>query len=137
MRVREIMSSNLLSLNSTSTVREAAELMFENDIRHLPIIDGDVLVGIISDRDLNGYAWSFRNDLTESDNEVPGTRVSQLMHKGVITTDPETDLPEIIETMLSNKIGAVIVTDSVDSSRAIGIVSYEDILRATKETLQS
>ena len=53
----------------------------------------------------------------------------------IITCNPESNLTEVIDLMLGNKIGSIIVTDSSDQTKAVGIISYMDVLRSARTVL--
>lgn len=131
MVVEEVMSTNPFALDVRATVEEALAQLADADIRHLPIVESGALVGILSDRDLReaapGGLWS--------NSPVLGEAVSTLMSSDVVSATPETDLTEVIDAMIEHKIGAVPVVEA-DSSKLVGIVSYVDVLRALRETLE-
>jgi len=60
--VAEVMSKDLTTVNPSTTLREAAKLMADNWIRHLPVVDGGKVVGIISQRDLSGVLAEALNE---------------------------------------------------------------------------
>jgi len=111
-------------------------MLVEADVRHIPIVDGDELVGIVSDRDFRSVAPI----LLEDGDIAPGARkalslpISSLMSSDVLSVYPESNLVEVIDLMIEQKIGAVPVVDP-DSSRLVGIVSYVDALRAARDVL--
>jgi len=60
--VAEVMSKDLTTVNPSTTLREAAKLMADNWIRHLPVVDAGKVVGIISQRDLSGVLAEALNE---------------------------------------------------------------------------
>lgn len=125
----DLMTENPRTIRQGASVADAIEVLEHLDIRHLPVIDDDDnLVGMLSDRDL-------RPLLGERDEEDPVRRartlVSDLMTSAVVSVSTDTEISEVIELMLDNKIGAVPVVDG--DGHVVGIVSYVDILRALAE----
>jgi acetoin utilization protein AcuB len=132
MIARDLMTKDPLTLTEQATLEDAAELMRERDIRHVPIVDrAGALVGIVSDRDLGSL------DLGRliGDAGVEGVRahlatpVVKVMTPEVITVGPEDGLDEVVDLMLESRVGAVPVVEE-HSRRVVGIVSYVDVLRA-------
>ena len=127
--IHTIMSLNPIYLEATATVREAMEKMYEFDIRHLPIVENQQLIGIVSSRDLDRLLLTpydaESTDKLEARLDVP---VSQVMSGDVLTVDTEADVIEAIDLMLETKVGALPVVDA-DDGRLRGIVSYVDVLR--------
>ncbi len=132
MIARDLMTKDPMTLTEHATVADAAELMHERDIRHVPIVDREgALVGIVSDRDLGSL------DLGRliGDEGVEGLRahlarpVVKVMTPEVITVGPEDGLDELVDLMLESRVGAVPVVER-HSRRVVGIVSYVDVLRA-------
>ena len=80
MKLKEIASDQLVTANPSDSVDSTFKLMVEHDIRHLPIVDGNTVVGIVSDRDLLVIVcWiSAWNSLTERPIAVGRKRVAEL-----------------------------------------------------------
>ncbi len=134
MVVQEVMTEDPVTVQSSTPIRKVIATLFESDFRHLPIVDGDQLVGIVSDRDLRAFLAPTMLEL-EKPQEV-GKRlaqpVSSVMNADVVSVTPETDLSEVIEQMIDQKVGAVpVVRPGTDE--LVGIVSYIDVLRAAQE----
>jgi CBS-domain-containing membrane protein len=55
MTARELMTQSPTTVTPTTTIAEAWDLMRELDVRHLPVVDGEALVGMVSDRDLGNF----------------------------------------------------------------------------------
>ncbi|MBN1652326.1 MAG: CBS domain-containing protein [Deltaproteobacteria bacterium] len=136
MTVDEIMTKDPVVASETTTLGEALEILSELEIRHLPVVrDGD-LVGMLSDRDLRILGLSLINDL-ESMSSLRShlnARVSSLMTGDVITVDRDASIREVVELMISEKVGAIPVVET-DTATLVGIVSYIDILQAFGDRL--
>lgn len=121
----DIMTTKVISIRETASVREALRTLDELDVRHLPVVDDRrELVGMLSDRDLM--------QLRRSHDAMQGP-VSDVMSADVLSVSPGTDVTEIIEIMSENHIGAVPVVDR--DSHLAGIVSYVDVLREAGKAL--
>src|SRR5262245_27298130 len=127
----DVMTPDPMTVNVDASVGEALDLLVSQGFRHVPVLDGREVVGMISDRDLRPLVMP--KDLDEEKLERLHARlaspVSSLMSGGVITVGPEEELGSVVDLMLENQIGAVPVVDD-DSCELVGIVSYVDILRA-------
>ncbi len=134
MVVQEVMTEDPVTVQSSTPIRKVIATLFESDFRHLPIVDGDQLVGIVSDRDLRAFLAPTMLEL-EKPEEVQkrlSQPVSGVMNADVVSVTPETDLSEVIEQMIDQKVGAVpVVRPGTDE--LVGIVSYIDVLRAAQE----
>ncbi|HTO10856.1 MAG TPA: CBS domain-containing protein [Candidatus Binatia bacterium] len=136
MTARELMTENPAIVPPQATIAQAWDLMRELDIRHLPVVEGGVVVGMLSDRDVGSL--DVGRALTEEGADGLRRRltrpVSQLMSTDVVAAEPETDVSELITLFLEQKVGAIPVV-LADSQQLVGIVSYIDILRAVQELL--
>jgi acetoin utilization protein AcuB len=134
MTVRELMTENPATVSPQATVAEAWDLMRQMDIRHLRLVDGDVVVGMLSDRDLGQLEVG--RLLTEEGADGLRRRLTrpviQLMSTDVVAAEPETDVSDLITLFLEQKVGAVPVV-LADSRRIVGIVSYIDVLWAVHD----
>ena len=132
MVIGEIMTENPATADPTATVGEVLTKLFELDVRHLPIVDGTRLVGIVSDRDIRQFAAPNLDELLDGTLrrrlEEP---ISDYMAADLLTVTTETEVAEAIDMMLDQRIGAIPVVDP-DNSELAGIVSYVDILRAVQ-----
>jgi len=134
MEVRDIMTANPLSARLGTSVFDAIRTLESEQIRHLPIVEGGELVGIVSDRDLLRYSHAA---LLE-DPDAARTRL-QVAISTIMTSDPSCVAPEdgvddAIDLMLENRIGALPVVDEAEG-RLVGILSYVDVMRAARGKL--
>jgi CBS domain-containing protein len=125
MNARDIMTGSVVTSSADTTVGSALDTLETLDIRHLPVVNATgVLIGIVSDRDL-AHA---RLDGTRRDAPLAG-----LMTETVAQVSAETPLHDVIDAMLTYKVGALPVVDA--RGVPIGIVSYVDVLRAVRDRL--
>lgn len=135
MEAHEIMQRQVTCLDSHSSILDANDLMLSNSIRHIPVMERGEVVGIVSDRDVRSYLPETALSLEESalERRRKALTLRNVMQTQPLTIDPSTELDEVIDTLLENKVGALLVVDTGGTLR--GIVSYEDILRWAREKL--
>ena len=137
MVAEEIMTKDPIYITDETSVEAAIGVLYENDIRHLPVLDSDgELVGIVSDRDLRAFALPALTefDNRESFNEALANPVSTIMSGDVVSVDLEAELVEIIDIMLQTRAGAIPVIDR-DTAELVGIISYVDVLGALRDEM--
>ncbi|HKY36688.1 MAG TPA: CBS domain-containing protein [Polyangiaceae bacterium] len=136
MIARELMSLDPYVAAATASLRQVMQILGEADVRHVPIVEEERLVGIISDRDLRAVMPPAlaRFDRPEQVERVLSQPVSQLMSSDVLTVGPDDEMQEVVDLMIEHKIGAVPVVEP-GSAKLLGIVSYVDVLRAARELL--
>jgi acetoin utilization protein AcuB len=136
MNAQEIMTSPVTSIRANDSLARALELLGELEVRHLPVVDAGELVGMLSDRDVRDIGlYRFEGlDGTERLKSLRATRVSDLMSSNVLSVEPSTDLRELIDLMVDEKVGAVPVVDQ-HTGALVGIVSYVDVLRAAAKLI--
>jgi acetoin utilization protein AcuB len=137
MTARDLMTPNPKTVTPAASIAEVWDLMRELEIRHLPVVEGGALVGMLSDRDLAHLdmarvlamegADALRRELT--------TPITSVMSADVIVVEPETELSDVVELLLEHKIGALPVVEP-DTGEVVGIVSYVDVLRGLRDRLE-
>lgn len=137
MFVEEAMSRHPRSVSAETSVREVMRILVENDIRHLPVVEGSSLIGIVSVRDLpaivaTGIAYFGDPHQVEQVLDQP---VSHVMTSDVIAVSPKTGLGAAIDLMLEHRVGALPVVEGANTS-LIGILSYTDALRVVRPSLK-
>lgn len=137
MTAEEIMTADPVTISENGTLSEAIEILCEKDIRHLPVIRNGEVVGMLSDRDIRGVGLSVFGDLKNVDKLRArlSARVASLMSGDVVTVERSTPLAEIVDLMLSEKVGAVPVVEE-DTNKLVGIISYVDILQVLRDLLE-
>jgi len=123
-KVKDIMTARVISIESRKTIGDALELMVENGIRRLPVLAQGTLVGMIVQHDIE--------KALRSPGFVCETPVDWVMNKDVVTVTPQTDLTEAIRLLLEHKISGMPV---MENGIMVGIISETDILRLCHELL--
>jgi acetoin utilization protein AcuB len=127
--VKDWMTTDTITIPSRGTLPEAYWLMIKNDIRRLPVVDNDVLVGIVTLEDLR-RAESARTvglDMIRISDMLAKLPIHQIMVKEPITIKPTDTLLDTAAMMLEYKISAFPV---MDSDELVGIITESDIFRA-------
>ena len=122
MLVRDIMRSPAVAISKNTTLKDAYRTMQERGIRHLPVLEGEELVGVVTDRDLR-LATSALAPSPLS----PDSHVSAIMSASPLTSDASDPVEDAARTMRERKIGCLPV---VQDGRVIGIVTGLDLLDA-------
>jgi acetoin utilization protein AcuB len=122
--IEDYMTPTPHTVGKAQPVSKAQELMREFQVRHLPVLDGGKLVGVVSDRDIK-VAGSFRGD-------------GDLAIEEVMTSDPYsvaagTSLKQVLTEMVKHKYGCAVVEDG--HRKVIGIFTDIDGLKALAEHL--
>ena len=135
MLAKDIMTENPVTATELMSVAEALGLLYELAVRHLPVVRGRELAGIISDRDLRGFSGAGEDDLMDAVEGARSSTVGNFMNTSPVRVDPEASIREVLDLILLHRVGAIPVTD-LDTGDLLGIVSYVDLLRVLQETLE-
>ena len=130
MKVKDLMSTNVLTVSPNDKVDRVFFLFNFENIRHMPVVEKGKLVGIISDRDLKKVLGPVKKFLERADGStvsISARKVRTIMKRGLITIGPEQRAADAAAIMAKRKIGALPV---VSKEKLIGIVTATDILKA-------
>lgn len=129
MYVSDWMTKKVYTVHADEYLSDAVLLMRDRGIKHIPVLKGGKLKGIISDRDIKEYSPSKATslDIYELHYLLAKTRIKEIMKTGVITTTPDTPVEEAAMLMLDENIGCLPV---LEGGELIGIISDRDIYRA-------
>lgn len=127
MNVGELMQRDVVTLKADDTLDLAEDVMRLGRIRHMPVIAGERLVGLLTQRDLFRAAISsvlhFR---PKADKEwLAKIRVGEVMTRDVVTTTPETSIQEAAGLLVKRKIGCLPV---LEGGHLVGLLSESDCL---------
>ncbi len=128
MFVSHWMTRKVFTLSPEDSVTHAVKLMKERGIKHIPVVKGDRMKGIISDRDIKEFSPSKATalDMYELHYILAKTRVKELMKTKVVTTSPETPVEEAAMVMFDQGVGCLPV---LEGGLLVGIISDRDIFR--------
>lgn len=131
-----LMTSTVVTATPKDTVRRALRLLEDGDIRHLPIVEGKKLVGLVSDRDLREYRLPLVEEIEDPDyaDDLLDTPLSEVMSGDIICLETGESLATAVDLMIEYGIGAIPVVDP-DTTELLGILSYVDVLKAVRDTL--
>ncbi|MGZ3786752.1 MAG: CBS domain-containing protein [Bdellovibrio sp.] len=125
--IEKYMTTSPHTIGSDQTLRKAEEFMREYRIRHLPVLEGGKLIGILSDRDVK---------LVESLKDVDPNEVTvaEACSQEIYKVSPKAPLNEVCAEMAMHKYGSVLI---VDNHKLVGIFTWVDALHAFNELLAS
>jgi len=137
MTARDLMTSDPLTVTPQASIAEVWDLMREVDVRHLPVVEADALVGMVSDRDLArvDIARLLKAEGAGAVRDELATPIVRVMSSDVIAVTPDTEIGEVIGLLIDHKIGAVPVVEE-ETREVLGIISYVDVLRALRGVLE-
>ena len=137
--VRQVMQSSVFTIGPDALAGDAAQLMEQHNVRHLPVVDEeDCLVGIVSDSDVReaetaGSVLSSYEPGVEAD----WLTVADIMTSDVITIEPDASLGELAVMLMERKVGGVPVVEPHSEwpkrRRLVGIVTEVDIFAVIAE----
>ena len=123
--VRDAMTENPRAIGRDSTVVEAANIMRDEDVGIVPIVDGDKLVGTLTDRDIAIRVVAEGKDPNT-------TKAEQVASRELVTIDPQQDLDEALRLMARHQVRRLPVVE--EDGKLVGIVAQADIAQhATDE----
>ena len=134
MKVRDYMSSEVVTANLRDGLRQTFYRMRERGIRHMPVVGAhEAIVGMISDRDLRRPDWVDGEEnvahyyLLDNDHKVEGA-----MTRDPLVVHADDRLQDAVDLILKHRIGALPVVG--EGRRVVGMISAVDMLRAFRES---
>jgi CBS domain-containing protein len=123
--IRELMTENPRTVGADQSVVEAARIMRNDDVGLVPIVDGDRLVGTVTDRDITVRVVAEERD--------PGsTTVREVASTDLVTVDPQQELDEALRLMAQHQVRRLPVVE--EDGRLVGIVAQADVARHGDDT---
>jgi CBS domain-containing protein len=124
-KIREVMTPNPRTVESSAPVIEAAKIMRDEDVGIVPIVEGDRLVGTITDRDI-----AIR--VVAEGKDAQSTTVREIASTQLVTIDPEQDLDEALRLMAQHQVRRLPVVE--EDGRLVGIVAQADVAREGEDS---
>ncbi|MEK6877040.1 MAG: CBS domain-containing protein [Thermoproteota archaeon] len=116
--VKDIMKNNVISIDSSMTVKDAAEMMDGSEIGGIVVMENNIAIGIVTERDI------VRRIVAKNKNH--STKLKDVMSAPLITINPDETVWELAQLMKRKKIHRVPVTSG---TRLVGIVTTTDLAR--------
>ena len=134
MKVSRYMTQKLITATPDMWVKQAFLLMRSHRVRHIPVVEGDKLVGIISDRDLRRPRWAEELDDWTTYYQVDDTHsVSDIMTRNPETVRAADPVLKAVRLFREYRYGALPVLNK--DGELVGILSAQDLLGALEEFL--
>lgn len=119
MKVRDVMTNRVISIGSSSTVKDAAVLMNLNNIGAVPVVDSGSVKGMLTDRDIVLRCVAENKDAST-------LKVSDICSQGAISVRPDQSVTEAMDLMSSDQIRRLPV---VENDKIVGMLSFADVAR--------
>jgi len=124
MRVKDIMTKKVITVSSSTPIGDAKKIMREHRFRRLPVVDGDKLVGIVTEHRLERVTLPATAPLLwQVGHLISRTTVGDIMEKNVVTIEPEATVEEAAALAQSRGVGALVV---VKGDKLVGISTTND-----------
>ena len=122
--VREAMTSNPCSIDAVKSVAYAAKMMRDEDVGIAPIVKGDRLVGVLTDRDIAVRVVAEGRDPEQ-------VKVTEVASRDIVTLDPQQDLDEALRLMARHQVRRLPVVE--EDGRLVGVVAQADVAKVADE----
>lgn len=125
MYIRDVMTSNVVTIPSTTSMADAKRIMQAHKFRRLPVVDKGKLLGIVTEHGLEQVSPSKATSLTvwELSYLLDKTSVKEIMEKNVVTVSPDMTVEEALAVAQKSLVGALVV---VEDGRVVGMVTTND-----------
>jgi acetoin utilization protein AcuB len=128
MLVREFMTTKVTCLQDTDTLLDASMLFLRSQFRHIPVVQGKQVVGIITERDVKQFVPTHLRRITpdEYNQLLETTPLSKVMTRDPITIMPDQSMFEAATILHNKRVGCLPV---VENNELVGVISTTDMLR--------
>lgn len=128
-KVRDWMTKNVITTRRNTSISSAHQIMRENNIRRLPVVENDKLVGLITIGDVREASPSDATTLSiwELNYLWAQLVVEKVMTENVYTVTPDAPVLDVAELMLEHKVSGIPVVD--EDNKLVGVLTESDIFR--------
>ena len=135
MLVRDYMTTEMVTVKETDTLLDAIMFFVRSTFRHLPVVRGRQLVGVITERDVKQYAPSVLSGISAEDYNsiMETTPISRVMARTPITVRPEQSVLEAAKLLYVKRLGCLPV---VQDGELVGIITTTDMLKVLAQILE-
>lgn len=125
--ISQIMTKDLITLNPTQSLYDAEKLFKKHNIRHIPIVEGKTIIGVLSYSDLLRISFA---DLTDEEDSIESVvydafTISQVMAKVPLTVTTDTTIKEVAEILSKQSFHSLPV---IENEELVGIVTTTDLI---------
>lgn len=127
-KIKDIMSNNIFYIDINDSIAKAESLMNEENSRHIPVVENNKLIGILTHKKIMEYKLRelYKNTDGETDYEVKILDFEKLIKREPTVIYPEDSLKKVIEIMIKKEIDYIPVVDW--DKNLLGSISFMDIL---------
>ena len=118
--IREVMTSNPCTIDADKPISYAAKMMRDEDVGLAPVVEGDRLVGTLTDRDI-----AIR--VVAEGRDPESTKAKDVASTNVVTVDPGQNLDEALRLMAEHQVRRLPVVE--EDGRVVGVVAQADVAR--------
>ena len=134
MKVRDRMTTDVITVKASEPIRRAWGLVIDKKLRRFPVVEGDTLVGIVTDRDLRDATAS---SVVLIEKQYHDFLLDTVLVESIMTTNPRTVTPDVslkeaAKLIREMKVGGLPV---VEEDRLAGIITETDLISALIEVL--
>jgi acetoin utilization protein AcuB len=135
MLVRDVMTTDVTTLREDAALVDATLIFASSGVRHIPILNGKKLVGIVTERDLKHYTPSILSGIPPAEyNRLMGsTPLSKIMTRDPATIEPGKTISEAVQMLYDRRIGCLPV---VEDGELKGIITTTDMLNLLLKMLK-
>ncbi|MFC1901730.1 CBS domain-containing protein [Chloroflexota bacterium] len=123
MLIKDIMTKNVMTMPSSTSIGDAKKFMKDHRFRRLPVVDDDQLVGIVTRDRLERFFPPAPAPLWQVNYLVHQTTLSDIMESNVVTISPEATVEQAVSLAQGQKVGSLVV---VEGQKVIGIATTND-----------
>ncbi len=144
MKIRDLMTAAPIVATKKTQIREVIDSMIEHEIRHVPLVEDGMVIGMLSQRDMTFLAGALDlyqgldSSFIDAVIDLPVSALDGMSIKtenDVFTVDVDADVMEALDVLVEKPISALVVTEG-PLEKVVGILSYVDILRWMRDSRQ-
>jgi len=116
--IRDVMTSNPCTIDADKDIVYAAKMLKDEDVGVAPIVEGDQLIGVLTDRDI-------AIKVVAEGKDPQTTKAREIASKDIVTIDPQQSLDEALRLMAQHQVRRLPVVE--EDGKVVGIVAQADI----------
>ncbi len=135
MLVRELMTTEVTTVQETDALIDAAMIFSRSTVRHLPVLRGKQLVGVITERDVKRFAPGLLSGVSSDQYQqvMESTPLARVMTREMLTVKADQPVSEAVNLLYSKRIGCLPV---VENNELVGIITTTDMLRLMAQMMK-